>query len=111
VAAHRVADERHPPPAEGVEDAEQVGGEVLGRVRRRPCPLALAVAALIEGDHVEPAHERGRDVIEPVGVGRAAVQKAEDGAAGHSPLEKVQAEAVDLDRLLARDLASEAFDG
>jgi hypothetical protein len=106
-----VADERHPPPAEGVEDAEQVGGEVLGRVRRRPCPLALAVAALIEGDHVEPADERGRDVIEPVGVGRAAVQEADDRTTRRLPLEKAQSQTVDVDRTSARATTSKVCSG
>ncbi len=91
MAPHRVADERDPPPSERVDDAEQVGREVFRRVRGRLRPLALAVTALIERDHVKPIGERGRDPVEPVGGGRAAVQKTEDGAAGDAPLEKAQA--------------------
>ena len=106
-----MADECDPPPAERVDHPQQIGREVFGRVGRRLRPLTLAVTALIERDHVKPIGERGRDQIEPVGVGRAAVQKTEDGAAGGSPLEKTQAQTVDLDETPARDLASEAFDG
>src|SRR5207247_9688737 len=59
VAALRVADDGHAPPAEGVHHTDEVAREVFGGVRRRLGPLALAVAALIERDHVEPLGERG----------------------------------------------------
>jgi hypothetical protein len=86
-----VPDERDPRQAERVEEADQVGREVFGRVGRWLRPLALAVAALIERDHVKSVRERGRDEIEPVGVGGAAVEEAEDRTSGDSRLEKAQA--------------------
>ena len=67
-----------------------------------------AVTALIEGDHVESIDERGRDEIEPVRMGRAAVQEAKDRAPGGSRLEKAQTQPADHDRARARGLASEA---
>ena len=109
VAAHRMPDDRHALPAQRVHDADEVTREVLGGVRGRLGPLALAVAALIERDHVEPVGERGRHQIEPVSVRRAAVQEAERGATRRAPLEEAQAEAVDLEPARPRGLAAEAW--
>jgi len=106
VAAHRVADERDARRAERVDEAEQIGGEILGRVRRRVGPLALAVAALIERDHVEAIGERRRDEVEPVRMRGAAVEETEHRAADDSPLEKVEPQPADRDGTLARGLAS-----
>jgi hypothetical protein len=47
------------------------------------------VAALVKGDHVKPILERRGYLIEPVSVGSTAVEEAEGGAAGGSPLQKV----------------------
>src|SRR2546430_27105 len=57
VAAHRVADDGRALPAEGVHDADQVGHEVLGRVRGRLRPPALALGA--------PARSRTRNAHAP----------------------------------------------
>src|SRR5207249_2104510 len=81
---------------------DEVAREVFGGVRRRLDPLALAVAALIERDHVEPLGERGRDQIEPVRVRRATVEEAEGGTTGATPVEEVQPKAVDAERPRAR---------
>ena len=101
-----MADERDARRAERVDEAEQVRREVLGRVGGRIGPLALAVAALIERDHVEAIGERRRDEVEPVRVCRAAVEETEDRAADDSPFEKVQPQPADHDGTLARGLAS-----
>src|SRR5262249_49600480 len=111
VTAHRVADERDARRAERADEAEQVGGEVFGRVGRRVGPLALPVAALIERERVEAIGERGRDEVEPVRVRGAAVEETEDRAADDSPLEKVQPQPADHDGTFARSLASKACDG
>src|SRR5215475_7892565 len=107
--AHRVADERDLPEAERVDEAQEVRREVLGRVGRRLRPLALAVAALIERDHVKPIRERGRDAVEPVSVRGAAVEEAEGRTAGVSPLEEAQRELADDDGTFARGPASQAW--
>src|SRR2546428_4594785 len=43
-AAHGMPDDDRLPPAQRVEDCQQVTGKVLGRVRGRPGPLTFAVA-------------------------------------------------------------------
>ena len=103
-----MADERDPCETERVDEPEQVGREVFGAVRRRLRPLALAVTALIERDHVKSLGERGRHEVEPVGMRGAAVQETEDRAPRVAPFEKAQAESADHDRAPARALASEA---
>ena len=103
-----MADERDPCEIERVDEPDQVRREVFGAVRRRLRPLALAVAALIERDHVKSLGERGRHEVEPVGMRGAAVKKAEDRAPHVSPLEKAQPEPADHDRAPPRGLASEA---
>ena len=104
-----MADDGHALPAEGIHHTDEVAREVFGGVRGRLGPLALAVAALIERDHVEPLGERGRDQIEPVRVRRATVQEAEGGPTGSTPLEEVQPKAVDPERPHPRGLAPEAW--
>ena len=91
--------------------AEQVGGEVLGRVGGRLRPLALAVTALIERDHVESVGERRRDAIEPVRVGGAAVQEAEHRAPGVPHSRKLKRRPLTSTERRARGLASEACSG
>ena len=79
---------------ERLHHPQEVRGEVLGGVLARRRPLALAVAALVEGQHVVAPDEGGDHRVEPVGVGRAAVQEAERGASRRRPLERAQAEPV-----------------
>src|SRR5215472_3534149 len=95
VAAHRVADEGHPPPAERIHDPDQVRGELLRSIPGIRRPVALAVAPLIERDHVEPVNERRHHRVEPMGMGRASVQEAESRATGLAPLERTESHAVD----------------
>lgn len=59
------------------------------------------------GDHVAMADEGAGDRVEPVGVGAAAVQEAEPGTARVPPLQRVQAEAVDVERAVAGRPAGE----
>src|SRR5439155_351856 len=73
VATHRVAHQRHPDPAQPVHQGEQIAREILGGVGRWSRPLAPAVAALVEGNHVEPVSQGRHDPIEPVGVRGAAM--------------------------------------
>src|SRR5215467_13149287 len=95
VAAHRVADECHPPPAERIHDPDQVRRELLRSIPGIRRPVALAVAPLIERDHVEPVNERRHHRVEPMGMGGASVQEAESGATGLAPLERTESHAVD----------------
>src|SRR5439155_3633802 len=107
VAAHRVTDETRARPAEVVEDSEEVASEVLGRVGRWSRPRALAVTALIQGDDVEALDQRRQDRVEPVGVGRPAVEQEDRWPAGDTPLEPGEPEAADGDRPAPGDHAAE----
>src|SRR5262249_53544678 len=59
------------------------------------CPVAFAVASLIERDHVEPVDERRHHRIEPVGVGGPSVEEAEGRATGLPPLERTKSHSID----------------
>ena len=109
VAAHGVADHGHPAPAEGIHDADQVAGEVLGGVRGLGRPLARAMAPLVEREHVVTVDESGHDRVEPVRVRGTAVEEAERRAARLAPLEGVQRQAADLEGTRTGGLASEAY--
>ena len=95
VAAHGMPDDDRLPPAQRVEDRQQVTGKVLGRVRGRPGPLTLAVAPLVEGHDVVAVSEGRRDGVEPVGVGGPTVQEEERGMVGASPLEIMKPQGSD----------------
>src|SRR6185295_19998555 len=88
VAAHRVADQGHPLPAQRIHDTEQVGGELLGAVVRVRRPVALPVPPLVERNNVEPVNECRHYLIKPMGMSRAAMEEAQGGVAGLSPLER-----------------------
>jgi hypothetical protein len=57
MTTHRVADEDHVDPGQGVHDDAEVAGEVLGGVAAIRRPVAEAMAALVEGDDVKPIRE------------------------------------------------------
>jgi len=95
VAAHRVADERHSPPAERIHDPDQIRGKLLRSIARVGRPVAFAVAPLIERDHVEPVNECRHHRVEPMGVGGASVEEAEGRATRLAPLERTESHSVD----------------
>src|SRR5262249_18702796 len=97
----------HPLPAQRVDHGQEVGGKILGRIRRRNGPLALAVAALIERDDVEAVDERARDPVEPVGVCRSAVEHEQPGTGRVAPLERVQGDLAGLEGTVTRGRARE----
>ena len=97
VATHRVPDQGHPLPTQRIHDAEEVRRELLGAVPRVGRPVALPVAPLVERDDVEPVNERGHHRVEPMGMGRAAMEEAQRGAAGLAPLERAESHAVDTE--------------
>ena len=107
MATHRVTDDDHLPPAERVHHGHQVAREVLRPVGGCLGPVALAVTPLVEGDHVKPILERCSYLIEPVSVGRTSVEEAERGAAGGSPLQKVQRQGARVHAPAASALAAE----
>jgi len=108
VAAHGVADHGHAAPAQGVHHPDQVAREVLGGVRRTGRPLAPAVAALVERDHVIASAERGDDGVEPVRVRGATVQEAERGATGLAPFQRVEGQPADLEGALTGGFTGES---
>src|SRR3990170_2218410 len=111
VTAHGMADEGHGPPAESLHHPEQIPAEVLGPVGGRLGPLALAVPPLIQGEDVEAVGEGGRHGVEPVGVGRPAVEEQETREAGSAPFEAVEAQGVDGQAAASRRFAAEALEG
>src|SRR5687767_10358957 len=101
--------QRHAAPAEVVHEGEQVRGEVLGGIRGRRGPCALAVTALIERDHVEPVGERRNYMIEPVRVRRAAMKETDGRRLGWPGRQIVQIQAVYADISMVRQLATESL--
>jgi hypothetical protein len=107
VAAHGVANQDRLSPPERIQKMPEVFREVLGAVGRRIRPLALSVAALVQGDHVE-AVGKGRDnSVKPVAVGRAAVEEEKAPIPMHPPLERVELEPVGEDESGTRKAAAE----
>src|SRR4030095_1619115 len=71
-------------------------------------PLTGSVTALVERHDVIAGDEGRHHSIEPVGVSRAAGEKAERGAAGLAPPQRIQGQAVHGEGTTTSRLASEA---
>ena len=94
VPAHGMAGQRHPLPAHRGHHGQQIGGEIFRGIGGPRGPVALSVAALVQGEDVEAPLEGRHHGVEPVGMGRAAVEKAEGRPARCRPLEAPQREPV-----------------
>src|SRR5206468_6011752 len=77
------------------EEGADVGHEVVAAVAARGRPVRVAVAALIEGEHVVIAGQVGRDLVPAVRGLRAAVEEQHGRLAPGAPVEEVEAEAVE----------------
>ncbi len=93
--AHGMAGHDHALPAQAIHHPSQVRGELLRPVPGIGRPATLSVPPLVEGDDVEPVNEGRHHGVEPVGMGRAAVEEAERRPAALPPLQSVQRNAVD----------------
>src|SRR5262249_43691447 len=107
VTAHRVPDQRHACPAQARHQPAQILGKIGGRVGGRCRPLAVAVTALVEGDHVIAIPERGNDAIEPMRMRRTAVQETQGRCARRARLQEVQTQAIYELKTMFRRFTSE----
>ena len=102
-AAHRVSDDDGGVDLLLGEQGEGVAGHGFGAVFGVAGPLAVAVAALVEGVDVEAVGEVEGDEVPGVGGLVAAVEEEEGRVAGVAPFEQVEAEVVGDD--VAGDIA------
>jgi hypothetical protein len=94
--AHGMADQAEALEPQRVGEGGQVvghGGDAIVRVMRR---LAVAVAALIEGQNPEGRREPLGGVVPHACVPGDAVEENDGRGAGRAPVRVVEAEAVDL---------------
>jgi hypothetical protein len=101
-AAERHAHQHEPLEPEGLEESLEVADVALGRVVHLRRPLAVAVAALVEGQAVTLLPERRADEVPGVRVEAAAVQEHHGRQARRAPVEIVQAHAPAQQVMLAR---------
>jgi hypothetical protein len=105
--AHGMPDQVHARPVHPVHDAGQVGDECRGRILRIRRPVTGAVAALVRSQHVITVDERRYHLIEPVGVGRTAVQEQQWRLSRPAPLEGAQGQWADRERAPAGAVAGQ----
>ena len=101
-ATQRHAHEDEPLDPQGLEEGLQVAGVALGRVVHLGRPLALAVAALVQGQAVPLAPQGRAHEIPRVRVEAAAVEEHHGREARRSPVEIVKAHLPEQEVVLTR---------
>src|SRR5205807_5307940 len=101
-AAEAQRRERGGAPAAIIEKRAEVGDEVLTAVASARRPVGVAVAALVDGEHVMVAREVARDLVPAVRGLRAAMDQQQRRVTRRSPVKVVEAKAAEGRALVAR---------
>jgi hypothetical protein len=94
---HGQPDEQHRSEADLLQEGVNIGSMVVYRIGAVFGPGAIAMAALIKGQHVVPGTHRKGELVPRTRMSGKAVQQQQRWGAGIAPIEIVQLHAVGSD--------------